>query len=120
MQLVIYCKKCFKRNALHIWATDRVELKMMYGNNIEVVCKKCKTRLKYQIGDIQAEQRCVSFISFVGLILCIALFLYFLWDYSWHKMGSVYLIPVGLLVLVSIYTTINKEATKKIRNFNRS
>ena len=120
MQLVVYCKKCSTRNVLNIWSTNRGDLKMKNGNNIEVICKKCKTKMKYPIDNIQAEQRLIGIISFVGLILCAVLLVYFLWDYNWHKIGSVYLIPVGLLVLVLIYTTINKEATKKVRNFNRS
>lgn len=120
MQLVVYCKKCSKRNALKIWASNRSDLRMKYGNNLQVVCKKCKKRITYKIDDIQAENRFTGLISFVGLILCIFLLVYFLWDYSWHKIGSVYLIPVGLLVLISIYSAIIKDVTTNVRNFNRS
>lgn len=120
MQLVIYCKKCLKRNALTIWGTDRTELKMKHGNHIEVVCKKCKIKVKYNIDDIQAEQRFGSLVSFIVLVLCSVLLIYFLWDYNWHKVGSVYLIPVGFLILALIFTTVNKEIAKKLRNFNQS
>lgn len=120
MQLVIYCKKCLKRNALRIWATNRVDIKMKHGNNIEIVCKRCKSKNKYHIDDIQAEQRFVMLISFIALILCIILLVSFLWGYNWHKSGSVFLIPVGLLILVSIFIALNKEMNKRVRNFNKS
>ncbi len=120
MQLVIYCKKCSKRNALKVKGADRVELKMKYGDNVDVVCKYCKSKLKYSISEIVAEQRFSSLIFLVLFVVLSVLLVLFLWDYNWHNIGSVYLIPVGLAGLALVFATANKEITKKLRGFNQS
>lgn len=120
MQLVVYCKKCLRRNPIRIRVSDRVELKMKYGDSIDLTCKKCNTKNRYEINDIKAEQRFGSLISFVVVFVFMILAIYFLWDYAKHQMSSPYLIPAGLFVLLLIYIVINKEINNKVRNFNRS
>lgn len=120
MRLVLYCKKCSKRNVLSFRANDRVELKMIYGEMIELTCKKCKKKIKCEIDDIKAEQRFGSLISFIVIFFLMVLAVYFLWDYARHQLSSPYLLPVGLFALFLIYITINKERKSKARNFNRS
>ncbi|MCK4554521.1 hypothetical protein KAU19_06225 [Candidatus Parcubacteria bacterium] len=120
MQLVIYCKKCSKRNVLNIRASDRVELKMKYGSAINITCKKCNAINKYEADNIKAEQRFSSLVVFIALVSFTVILICFLWDYNWHKFGSVFLIPVGLLILVSIYAVIIKEIMIKVKDFNKS
>ena len=120
MRLVVYCKKCSTRNPLKIRAGDRVELKMKYGDAIDLTCKNCNAKNKYRIDDIKAEQKFGSLISFIIVLILMILGVYFLWDYAMHKLSSPYLIPIGLLVLLFIYIVINKEMNAKVRNFNRS
>ncbi len=105
---------------LSLMANDRIELKMKYGEKIELTCKSCKTKKKYKINDIKAEQGIVSLVSFVVVLVLIVLAIYFLWDYAIHQSSSRYLIPVAILGISLIYSTINKEENNKVRNFNRS
>lgn len=120
MRLVVYCKKCSKRNPVGIKANDRVELKMKYGDSMDLTCKRCNTKNRYEIDNIKAEQRFGILISFVAVFILMILAVYFLWDYAKHQLSSPYLIPVGLCVLLLIYIVVNKEMNAKIRNFNRS
>ena len=120
MRLIVYCKYCSTKNILKIRATDRVKLKMKYGNKISLVCKKCKTNKKYEIRDIKAESILSHEILFVLTVIFIFLVIWGLWDYSGHQVSSLYLLPVGVSIPVLIYMVSTNAINDKIRNFNKS
>jgi hypothetical protein len=104
MQLVIYCIQCLKRNNLKIKAETRVDLKMHFGNTIEIKCKRCNTKRKYHLTEIKAENRySIFFISVLFTILFVFLF-NVLFKYNWHKSGSVFFITNWIISLsISLY-----------------
>ena len=108
------------RNILKIKASDRVELKMKYGDKINLTCRKCNTKNKFGVNEIKAEQRFGSLISFVAVLIFMILIIYFLLDYAKHQLSSLYLLPVGVFIALIIYVVINKEMKNRITNFNRS
>lgn len=120
MQLVIYCKQCLKRNNLKIKAETRVDLKMHFGNTIEIKCKRCNTKRRYHISEIKAENRYSKFFVSVLFIFLFVFLFNVLLKYNWLMSGSVFLLPVGLLALVLIYTTAIFEMNKKVKYFNNS
>ena len=120
MKLVVYCKNCSYRNTLNIKASDRVTLKMKYGKYIEVTCKKCHVKKKYDIDEIKAEQRYCGFISFVIIILSMFSVVYYLWDYISSLISSAFLLPAGLFIIFLFYVVFLAEMNKKIKYFNRS
>ena len=120
MQLVIYCKQCVKRNNLKSKAETRVDFKMHFGNTIEVKCKRCNTKRRYHITEVKAENRNSKFIVSVLFIFLFVFQFNVLFKYNWHRSGSVFLLPVGLLALVLVYTTAIFEMNKKVKYFNNS
>ncbi len=120
MRLIVYCKNCHKNTSIGMNASDRVELKMKYGRELEIACKKCNTKRKYNVNDIKAEQGLSGLIVFLVIILLMVIALKYLWKYNWNMVGSVYLIPVAFLLLATIYGFYTKEVKKQIRNFNES
>ena len=116
MRLIVYCKDCSTKNILKIRATDRVSLKMKYGNEIGSTCKKCNVNSMYEVGDIMAESILGHEILFVITIIFIFLVIWSLWDYSEHP----YLLPVGISIPLLIYKVSTNAINDKIRNFNRS
>lgn len=118
MRLVVYCKKCFKRNILHLKGGTRTEIRLKYGDKIEVKCKKCNSKIKYEVRDIKAEYG--NWGYFIVIFFLMILIIYLLWDYAMLQMTSVYLIPIGLVILLRIFIAINKARRDKERNFNRS
>ena len=120
MQLIVYCKKCSTRNSLKIKASDRVELKMKYGDKINLTCRKCNTKDTYEVNEIKAEQRIAPLISFVAVFIFMILIIYFLWDYAKHQLSSLYLLPIGVFIALIIYVVLTKEINNRVRNFNRS
>lgn len=120
MYLIVYCKQCKKKISFWTFARDRVELKMKFGNTIELTCKKCKSKNNYEIRKFKAQHKFTSLVIFLITLLLIGLVIYYLKDYAKNQVSSYLLIPVGLFIILLVYTAINKELEKNTQNFNRS
>ncbi len=120
MQLVVYCKHCREKNRIKVTASDRHELRLMHGDHVEVTCSKCKTEQKYLIREIKAENRYLGLFATIVSLVLFFLTVFLLWKFNWHASGSVYLLPVGLIIVALVYAVAIKEMRTKVSRFNRS
>lgn len=122
MRLYVTCKYCKKELSKWLWISDRVELKKDKGDSIELFCKSCNNKERYNIDNLKAQESKVALI--IGLLIFLLgtpTILILLWDYIW--LSGVYGV-IGILSIVLIpsiiYGIINKNETNRIRAFNRS
>ena len=120
MRLVIYCEKCHERNGIKVVASDRHELRLRYGDHVELTCNKCKAKGKYSLREVKAEIRYLGLIAAILFIMLFLLTVFLLWEYNWHASGSVYLLPAGLIIAALVYATAVKGMRAKVKSFNRS
>ncbi len=120
MKLVIYCKKCRVKNHLKLKAKNRNDLRSKYGEKIEVECSVCLTKSHYNPIEVKAEDDFLSAVLFIITLISMIILIIVLWKYAFHKLSSIYLIPIGLIALLKIYTAIAKTRTDNIKYFNRS
>jgi len=119
MKLIVYCKRCSKKNTLKIKASDRVELKKRYGDKIDLTCKKCNAKNKFESRDIKAEPILGNSVLFLLTIIFIFSVIWFLWDYT-KQVTSRYLLPVAVSIPLLIYVTASNAINHKIQIFNKS
>ena len=105
-----------------MWISDRVELKRTKGESIDMYCKKCNKKGKYDIDNLKAQESKVALI--IGLLIFLIgtpVLLIILWDYIWLSgiYGVVSLLSI-VLVPSLIYGIINKNEMNRVRTFNGS
>lgn len=122
MRIHTNCKYCKSEISFWVWASDRVEIKKSQGDFLELTCKKCKQKGKYDIDQIKAKESKIALL--IGLLIFVIgtpTILIFMWDYIW-KVGIYGVVSILFIVSVPslIYGIISKNESNKIRIFNRS
>ncbi|MBS2099210.1 hypothetical protein [Carboxylicivirga linearis] len=122
MKLYTICKDCKKEIGIWTWATDRVELKMNHGQDMQLHCNHCKKTNDYLIEDLKAKDNQIAIlIGITVFIIGTPTLLIFLWDYIWQS--GLYAV-FGLVAIIGIpsliYSVISKNDLDRVRNFNRS
>lgn len=122
MNLYSKCIDCKNEIKIKSWASTRVDLKMKYGDKIEIKCKACNKTKKYHVNDLRArESKIAALIGLMVMIIGTPIILILLWDYIWQSglYGAFGLISI-IGIPGSVYMIINKNDQIRVSSFNRS
>jgi len=121
MKLYTNCHNCKKEIRFSSWESDRVELSKSKGDKIELTCKNCGRKDLYHVNRIKATES--KFAQIIGLIIFLVgtpLVFLWIWDYIFQS-DYIYVIA-GLIGMIGvpfmIYSVIEREQRKKVRQFN--
>ncbi len=121
MKLYVYCKNCNRGITFYSMVNDRVELSFEKGNQIDLTCRKCKVKRKYNVNMVYAKSNIILnlilfLISFFSMVY-LAIFLFEnYWEGSFY---SVILIPSIITIPLLIFVTYMKSKNKNVREFNK-
>lgn len=122
MKLYTNCHNCKKEIRFSTWSSDRVELSKSKGNRIELTCKKCGQKDFYHVNRIKAtESKIAQIIGLIIFLVGTPIVFFWIWDYIFQFV-YIYVVAglVGLIgVPFMIYSVIEKEQSRKVRQFNR-
>ena len=87
MKLESKCKHCGKYIEFYENVSDRVELSLEKGDNIELSCKICSTKNHYHLNNVKAKKnRLISIIGFLIFIIGTILIYHFIGEFYFeHK-----------------------------------
>ena len=121
MRLYTNCHNCKKEIRFSTKEPDRVELSKTKGDKIKLTCKQCGKTDFYHVNKIKAtESKIAQIIGLIIFIIGTPLTFYLIWDYIF-RFTYIYVIAslIGIIgVPFMIYSIIEKEQTKKVRQFN--
>ncbi len=128
MKLTFYCKDCKEINSIRLPVSDRIDMKMQYGNAIEKPCKHCKRTKQYSPKDFVAKPTILPVILTMILLIISLIFLkdwilhFFNENREWmDKFPSTYLEIILLLLLpIIVFGFFKYEQDKKVGLFNKS
>lgn len=128
MKLTFYCKSCKSINVTTLPVTDRFQLKDLYGEKVEMPCKKCGKSEQYSPNDFNAIQGLLPLvIAFISLFASIILLNDWLkelfkvnqsqldkWPWAYLELSLVLIIPI------LVFIVLRYEQVKRLKIFNRS
>lgn len=103
------------------WESDRVELSKSKGAKIELICKNCGLKDIYHVNRIKAtENKIAQIIGLTIFLVGTPMVILWIWDYIF-RFTYIYVIA-GLIGMIGvpfmIYSAIEREQRKKVRQFN--
>ncbi len=124
MKLFIKCSNCKSEISFWTWCQDRVALKMLKGERIDLTCKKCQKTIAYAVDDFKAiDSKLAIFIALVIFILGAPTLIFLLWDYLWQPgfyISKAVIITSIIAIPGLIFGIINKQDSQRVSRFNRS
>lgn len=105
MRLSYYCRSCKKKNYINSEATNRFELQVEVGDEINNRCSHCGILEKKHINRLFAEPS--KFVGFLALVLAILL------------SGTVFIFGFIATLTITIPIWIYFDAYKKASDFNK-
>jgi len=128
MRLETYCKNCQEKIEFNEFFSDRGELSLVKGNNIELTCKKCYSKGTYHPNEIRAiKRRIIRVIALVISVLGMIIILTFFWklnlehaDYFENQPNVAITKKILALLVIPliIYQMILSIENKKVKRFN--
>ena len=122
MKIYTACINCKNEISLRTFASERIQLKMKYGDALNLTCKNCNRTNDYPINDLKAKDNKITLlIAMIVLIFGTALLLIFLWDYIWQSgLRGAGELAMIIAVPSAIYGIIIGNDRKRVSIFNRS
>ncbi len=117
------CHNCGNSIRFFSFASDRWELsKLKSFTKIDLKCRKCGQKDKYDINDIFAKSKIIQILALVIFVLGTPLILYLLWDFIW-TFRNVYAVAVMTSIILTpstIYIIMTKNIERKQMTFNQN
>ncbi|MFB6320728.1 hypothetical protein [Saccharicrinis sp. FJH54] len=122
MKLYIKCSECKKEISFWTWSPEKVDLKMIHGDKIELKCKSCNSIKKYYIDNLRAKKSKIALLMASSIfILGTPITLILLWDYIWQSgLYGAFVLILIIGIPSTIYGIINKNDSQRVSLFNRS
>lgn len=123
MKVFAKCEYCKSDVSKWIWADNKVDLKKIHGETINIQCPKCLKTNNIQIDDLKArESRIAQIISILVFLAGTPLLLLFVWDYLFetNNIYSIVILVMPIIVPSIIYIVVNKNEQTRTRLFNNS
>ena len=128
MKLNADCKSCNRLINYSLFISDRAELSKRKGDRISLQCKECFHKDYYHPNDIYATKGKIRLLIYLASLITVSVFVYFFLktffiDHREYIENTGFAVFSKLIILflvpISIYSLLNSEEKKKVRDFNK-